>query len=255
MNRKQARNLPHLNFSPQEWFFSTRTYSLEARGLLIDLAAVQWMRGYFPDDRNAVGRMLSCEIGAQVWEEVKQLFISVDGGVGLKWIEAERSAAMKRVKTAVSNGSRGGKASASKRKQPSSHPQATLEGGSSDPQAKSNQIRSHQTGLDQITSDQTGLSEIEDDASLSGGEVKMTTDQIAAIAKSPKKAKWLKAVNDHCSDESRNSLYRLIFAWPDIDAVWDLYSRAKGKANTANSPGAYWATCIKNADAEIRRRR
>jgi len=257
MNRKQARNLPHLNFSPQEWFFSTRTYSLEARGLLIDLAAVQWMRGYFPDDRTIVGRMLSCEISAQVWEEAKQLFIGVDGGLGLKWIEEERAAAMKRVKTAVSNGSKGGKASASRRKRPSSDPQATLEGGYSDPQPISHHITSHHTGQDNITSDWTGNGRLEsdDEAAPSDGEGRLTRDQIAAIAGSPKKAKWLAAVNAHCSPESRNKLYTMIFAWPDIDAVWDAYARAREKANSAKSPGAYWATCVRNANKELRGRR
>lgn len=109
MDAKQARKLPHLNFSPQEWFFSTRFHSLAARGLLIDLASIQWMRGGFPNDRAAIERLVGAPIDVAVWDEITPLIVSVAGGFGLRWIEDERSAAIARIERAAESGSKGAK--------------------------------------------------------------------------------------------------------------------------------------------------
>jgi len=95
----------------------------------------------------------------------------------------------------------------------------------------------------------------ETDASLSDDKARLTEDQIAAIANSPRKATWLKAVNKHCSQESRNALYRIIFGWPDGDSVWIAYEKARDGSKTAKRIGAYWAACVRNADKEMRSRR
>lgn len=109
MDAKQARKLPHLNFSPQEWFFSTRFHSLEARGLLIDLAAIQWMRGGFPNDRASVERLVGVPVSQSVWDEVTPLFVEVESGIGLRWVEVERREAIQRIERAAQSGSKGAK--------------------------------------------------------------------------------------------------------------------------------------------------
>jgi len=126
MDAKQARKLPHLNFSPQEWFFSTRFHSLEARGLLIDLAAIQWMRGWFPRDRASVERLVGVPVSQAVWDEVTPLFVDVQSGIGLQWVETERREAIQRIERAAESGSKGAKKRYDKGAH--SHPIATPKG-------------------------------------------------------------------------------------------------------------------------------
>lgn len=94
-----------------------------------------------------------------------------------------------------------------------------------------------------------------EDASLQEGEKRLTEDQIAAIAKSPRKAPWLKAVNRHCSPTSVNRLYLMILAWHDGDEVWQKYEAARAGASKAKNAGAYWAACVRNANKEMRGKR
>ncbi len=154
MDIKQARKLPHLNFSPQEWFFSTRFHSLEARGLLIDLAAIQWMRGGFPNDRTAIERLVGVPVAVSVWDEITPLLVTVESGFGLQWIEDERSAAIDRIETARKSGSTGGKRA--QFKGASRHPRGTLEAPSSESaRVPQGTLDLYRTGLDCIGLDRT----------------------------------------------------------------------------------------------------
>lgn len=117
------------------------------------------------------------------------------------------------------------------------------------------------TSLSEVSPTESSLTESpaaapeSEDASLQEGEKRLTEDQIAAIAKSPRKAPWLKAVNRHCSPTSVNRLYLMILAWHDGDEVWQKYEAARAGASKAKNAGAYWAACVRNANKEMRGKR
>lgn len=146
MDAKQARKLPHLNFSPQEWFFSTRFYSLAARGALIDIAALQWMSGHLPPEREKIDRLIGTPVPPDVWAEIADLLVPVGKGVGLEWVEIERREAIQRIERAAQSGSNGAKKRYGKGGH--SHPIGTLEAPHRDPIAILDWTGLDRTGLE-----------------------------------------------------------------------------------------------------------
>ena len=101
-----------------------------ARGVYIDMLAVQWMQGPLPDDREAVGLLIGCTVSDGDWSVVRSKFRPDGNGciTNEKLDEVLREAVAKR-DLYTSAGSAGGRKRAenAKAKPPSSPPQAPLE--------------------------------------------------------------------------------------------------------------------------------
>ena len=90
------------------------------------------------------------------------------------------------------------------------------------------------------------------DASLGKGEedetdqTKPTREVIEMVAGSPRKAKLLTAINEHCRPCDRTRLVMLVHRLPEGEYLWDAYAAARDGASKAKSKGAYWRKCIEN---------
>ena len=267
MARDTAATLPYFQFFPQAWFFGTRTMSPTARGVYIDMLAVQWMQGPLPDDREAVGLLIGCTVSDGDWAVVRSKF-RPDGNGHLtneKLDEVLRDAAEKGDLYA-SAGRAGGKKRAenAKSKPPSSHPQATLEPPLRQPQATLERKRRVEESRGEKTRGAVNPP-LEDPAPLSSSTTDAPDEEGVAIGigrwtgeigeridKDHAKRTVAKAVMRHCSRRIWPSLFETIDGWPAGDWIWRAYEGWRAGLDKAKAPGPYLAACIRGASEKRR---
>jgi uncharacterized protein YdaU (DUF1376 family) len=93
--KKDARALDWLPFHVVDWLTSpfVTCLSLAAQGAYIRLLAIQWRDGYIPSDPAKIARFCACSPSefAPIWEELKEKFDPVDGGLANSRLERDRT--------------------------------------------------------------------------------------------------------------------------------------------------------------------